>query len=120
LAEVLDFDAADFAEMSAVDASRFIAAADQLQAMVQAQKLRAMQRYRTAAADDEWAQDELAMRRNVSLSRSGQDLALAEALCERLPRTLAALSAGVLDESKARRLAHIAGRGFPLSGLRTS
>lgn len=112
LAEVVDFDEADFGEMSAVEAARFVAAADQLQAMVQAQKLRAMQRYRTAAADDEWAQDELAMRRNVSLSRSGQDLALAESLCERLPRTLAALSAGVLDESRARQLAHIAG---PLS-----
>ncbi|MPY81136.1 MAG: DUF222 domain-containing protein, partial [Actinophytocola sp.] len=113
LADVVDFDEADFAEMSAVDAGRFIAAADQLQAMVQAQKMRAMQRYRTAARDDEWTHDMLALRRNVSLARSAQDLALAEDLCERLPRTLGALSAGLLDESKARQIAQAAS---PLSG----
>ncbi|MDV6013770.1 DUF222 domain-containing protein [Haloechinothrix sp. LS1_15] len=103
----------DTSGMSAGEALAFAEAIGQMQAMLHAQRLRACRRYRVATGHDEWAHDALAARLKTSIHRAGTEMALADDLIERLPRTLAAMDEGRLDDYRARQIAEAA---EPLDG----
>ena len=82
-----------------------IHAASQAQARLDAVRLRMVDRYSVLHGDDKTAQDELACVEHISTAKAGNDLALAHALANRLPHTLAMLTAGTITYDRASQIA---------------
>jgi hypothetical protein len=73
---------------------------DAAQAKLDAVKLRLIHHYSRLTADDELAQDTLALERKISPGRASNEIALAQALTHRLTRTMSALTAGAIDMAR--------------------
>ncbi|WP_162829891.1 HNH endonuclease [Amycolatopsis palatopharyngis] len=99
--DLLDIPACSLDEREALEMVRSIG---QVQSMLEAARLQAVQRLARLRSDDEWSVDLLATSCKVSLGRAGEDVALANTLSTRLPRTMAALAAGALDPAKVRQI----------------
>ncbi|MFE0019721.1 DUF222 domain-containing protein [Amycolatopsis sp. NPDC059021] len=73
----------------------------------QARQLRALERYSGCAGSRRSATAELALAAGLTVRQAERKLSLAEALVHRLPRTLAAMEEGELDELKASKIAEV-------------
>ncbi|MDT7725383.1 MAG: hypothetical protein QOI21_1959 [Actinomycetota bacterium] len=102
LADLLTLDPDTLDETQAL---AVVHAHSQLQARVEAMRLRVVNRYSHLHGDDRSAQDELACVEHVSTAKAGNDLVLAHTLATRLPATFAALGAGTMSYDRATQIA---------------
>jgi hypothetical protein len=77
----------------------------QAQAMLDAARLKFVNRYVTVRGDHNSAQNILASKRKISTAKAGNDISLAYALTTRLPETFARLAEGQMNYDKARQVA---------------
>jgi hypothetical protein len=75
------------------------------QAMLDAARLRLLERLRLLCGDDASARHLLADVEKATVAKAGNDLVLARVLVSRLPQTLAALEAGLLSRDRAAQIA---------------
>ncbi|WP_177242702.1 DUF222 domain-containing protein [Amycolatopsis marina] len=99
--DLLDIPACSLNEREALEMVRSIG---QVQSMLEAARLQAVQRLARLRSDDGWSVDLLATACKISLGRAGEDVVLAHTLSTRLPRTMTALAAGELDVTRVRQI----------------
>ncbi|WP_158880346.1 DUF222 domain-containing protein [Amycolatopsis anabasis] len=101
--ELLDV---DVGTCDAVDSLQLARAVTEVQSMLEAVRLRAIEQFARQRPEDAAAgvPDTLACELKVSVPKAGSDLALAHALIHRLPETLGALAKGRLDPARAAQI----------------
>ncbi|GAB3495909.1 DUF222 domain-containing protein [Amycolatopsis cihanbeyliensis] len=91
-------------DLTEQEALTFLYGISRMQAMLDAVRMKAIERFATLRADDERVRDILAAELKVTSAKAGDDLALAHTLHTRLPRTRHALTTGILDLARARQI----------------
>ncbi len=101
--ELLDIEAD---ACNATESLQLACAISQVQSMLEAARLRALNRFAEQRPDDPAAgvPDTVACETKTTIAKAGRDLALAHALIHRLPGTMAALAEGRLDPARAAQI----------------
>jgi hypothetical protein len=92
-------------KLDRVEALELVGRFHRAQAMLDAARLRLLERLRVLSADDASARHLVADAEKASLAKTSSDLALARTLMTRLPQTLAAMEAGLLSRDRVTQIA---------------